>query len=190
MTMQTPPGWYPDPSGRPGTRWWDGGAWTEHVGPVPPWVARPRLAPGTRTETWFLWAMVLLPLLAIPIGFAYSPTYRFEEIAPGVRTIDPSSIYSAGYFVTQGLGLLFYGVNVLLALFDRRHLADLGVVRPFHWAWSFFGSVVYLIGRFVVLRKVAPGTRLWPLWLFLVLLAASIGIAIIRSFLLVLGQFA
>lgn len=25
-----PPGWYPDPSG-PGTRWWDGSAWTHHV---------------------------------------------------------------------------------------------------------------------------------------------------------------
>ena len=26
-----PPGWYPDPSGAAGTRWWDGQGWTEHV---------------------------------------------------------------------------------------------------------------------------------------------------------------
>ncbi len=25
-----PPGWYPDPSGRPGQCWWDGAGWTGH----------------------------------------------------------------------------------------------------------------------------------------------------------------
>jgi uncharacterized protein YxjI len=31
-----PPGWYPDPAGRGGTRWWNGQGWTEHVQPSPP----------------------------------------------------------------------------------------------------------------------------------------------------------
>ena len=31
-----PPGWYPDPAGTPGTRWWDGQGWTEHVQQTPP----------------------------------------------------------------------------------------------------------------------------------------------------------
>jgi Scramblase/Protein of unknown function (DUF2510) len=26
-----PPGWYPDPAGGAGTRWWDGQGWTDHV---------------------------------------------------------------------------------------------------------------------------------------------------------------
>ncbi|MGY2085276.1 DUF2510 domain-containing protein [Blastococcus sp. SYSU DS0539] len=40
MSRPAPPsGWYPDPGGGPGTRWWDGQGWTEHVqqaAPPPP----------------------------------------------------------------------------------------------------------------------------------------------------------
>jgi uncharacterized protein YxjI len=45
-----PPGWYPDPAGGAGTRWWDGQAWTEHVqqpAPPPPVQATP---PGAGTS--------------------------------------------------------------------------------------------------------------------------------------------
>lgn len=31
-----PPGWYADPAGTAGSRWWDGAAWTEHVRSAPP----------------------------------------------------------------------------------------------------------------------------------------------------------
>jgi hypothetical protein len=27
-----PPGWYPDPEGRGGARWWSGTGWTQHIG--------------------------------------------------------------------------------------------------------------------------------------------------------------
>ncbi len=36
-----PPGWYPDPAGTPGTRWWDGQGWTEHVQQAAPPAAPP-----------------------------------------------------------------------------------------------------------------------------------------------------
>ncbi|ODR17477.1 hypothetical protein BHQ23_26260 [Mycobacterium gordonae] len=31
-----PPGWYPDPSGQPGQRYWDGAAWTHFTHPPAP----------------------------------------------------------------------------------------------------------------------------------------------------------
>jgi hypothetical protein len=37
MTSQVPPaGWYADPSGAPGHRWWDGQAWSSHFAPAAP----------------------------------------------------------------------------------------------------------------------------------------------------------
>jgi uncharacterized protein YxjI len=37
VTQPPPPlGWYPDPAGGAGTRWWDGQGWTEHVQQPPP----------------------------------------------------------------------------------------------------------------------------------------------------------
>src|ERR1700682_2359221 len=37
-SSQTPPGWYPDPSGAGGLRFWDGSRWTDQYAspPVPP----------------------------------------------------------------------------------------------------------------------------------------------------------
>lgn len=34
--MLPPPGWYGDPAGGPGSRWWDGSSWTDHVRDRPP----------------------------------------------------------------------------------------------------------------------------------------------------------
>jgi Domain of unknown function (DUF4328)/Protein of unknown function (DUF2510) len=53
-----PPGWYPDPAGGPGQRWWDGYAWSEATvlpqhPPPPPWTsaAAPQ-GPATQVAPW------------------------------------------------------------------------------------------------------------------------------------------
>ncbi|MDY6997638.1 MAG: DUF2510 domain-containing protein [Actinomycetota bacterium] len=40
-TPQTPAGWYPDPAGSGGRRYWDGLAWTDHRAPQAPHAAAP-----------------------------------------------------------------------------------------------------------------------------------------------------
>jgi hypothetical protein len=53
-----PPGWYPDPAGGPGQRWWDGYAWTEATvlpaqPPPPPWAsAGPPQSPASQVAPW------------------------------------------------------------------------------------------------------------------------------------------
>ena len=53
-----PPGWYPDPAGGPGQRWWDGYAWTEATvlpasPPPPPWAgAPPPQGPASQVAPW------------------------------------------------------------------------------------------------------------------------------------------
>lgn len=53
-----PPGWYPDPAGGPGQRWWDGYAWNEAVvlpeqPPAPPWAgAPPPAGPPLQQTSW------------------------------------------------------------------------------------------------------------------------------------------
>ena len=60
MTGGPVPGWYPDPAGGTGLRWWDGTAWAPQPAPVP---ARP--APHLADEEApARWARNLLPLAA------------------------------------------------------------------------------------------------------------------------------
>ena len=182
MSSQTPPGWYPDPSGQHGTRWWDGAQWTAHVGPPTARIPRPRVPDEVSTDTVFVWLVALLPLLSLPITFLYHPQFRYEVVGPGgMRTVDPSSIYTLGYFLLQAWTFVMYGVEVVLAFLDHRTLRRRGVIRPFPWAWAFLSPIVYLIGRYVVVRKVAPGRHMWPLWVGVAVFAVGVVVGIGRA---------
>lgn len=186
MSSSTPPGWYPDPSGQHQTRWWDGFGWSQHVGPPTSQMPRPRVADSVRTDTVFVWVTALLPLVTLPLLGVYQPHLRYEYIGPDhIPTVDPGSIYTGAYFLVQGIGLLVYGVGVVLAYLDHRELQRRGVVRPFAWPWAFLGAIVYVIGRYVVVRKVAPGRSMWPLWAYVALLAVSMIVGTAHA----VGQF-
>ncbi|AMM18848.1 hypothetical protein AX769_00185 [Frondihabitans sp. PAMC 28766] len=191
--IPAPAGWYPEPSGAPGSRWWDGAAWTAQTAPpvafavapgsgyAPHWE-RPELQPATSAWTVFIWLIVLLPLVSIPASFLYSTSYRFETIGPEhVRTIDPGSVYTPGYFVALGATFAIYGATVVLAYFDRRELARRGVVRPFAWAWTFLFAPVYVIGRTVIAHQVGATRAFWPMWVMIVVFVAGLVVSIARS---------
>ncbi len=77
--MAKGPGWYPDPWGGQGLRWWDGSNWTEHVQGQPPAGYAPGVsvrggplvtAPGTGRSWYHQWWFIALMLFVCcwPIG--------------------------------------------------------------------------------------------------------------------------
>ena len=58
-----PPGWYPDPAGSAGTRWWDGQGWTEHVQQPAPVLAPS--APRRHATTWPRSVLLEQPVLVV-----------------------------------------------------------------------------------------------------------------------------
>lgn len=57
------PGWYPDPSGSPAQRWWNGISWGEQTRPAPPGTAPP-LPPARPRRVGRIVAVVVLAALA------------------------------------------------------------------------------------------------------------------------------
>ena len=173
------PGWYPDPWNPSAQRFWDGARWTEHVAAAGGPSDRPRLPEGAPIYGALIWVLALLPLLdGVMVWFIHIDAAQFAELMqsgdgsslPTGVGIDPFSLFGAGYWVTVALSPLLYAAYIVLAALDHRRLVRLGVVRPFHWAWAFIpsvGSLVYVIGRCVIVRKVAAPRGLAPLWVLI-----------------------
>lgn len=154
-TPTAAPGWYQDPEGA-GLRWWDGSAWSEHrqgsYGSTEPLKA----PEGAQTNTVWVWLVIVLPLLPmLPLLFIDWRGLIGSEIA------DPTSAYtmtfglffSPWYLAAIVLGWATYGLSVFFSYRDYRELEKVGVPRPFHWAFTFLSSVVYVIGRSVVVKR-------------------------------------
>ncbi|MCW3765139.1 DUF2510 domain-containing protein [Paenarthrobacter ureafaciens] len=177
----TPPGWYPDPSQPQQMRWWDGVQWTQNVAPGPAQympVQRPLISNETPVYNPFIWAIVLLPLVAIFLLLTWQPEFRYLNTRQGT-TFDPTSMYTPGFFLMQISSFLVWGVSVFLAYLDYQRLSRSGVVRPFHWAWCFLSGTVYVIGRSVIVRKVAQGRGLAPIWVLIGTIVVSFIVAAI-----------
>lgn len=158
------PRWHADPNGGGGLRWWDGARWTTAVrAPADPGSALQQPMPaGTVVYTCSIWLIVILTLvpLAGVLAFPFPSGADLTAVssAPELqRSIDLHGVWR------NAVNLLGYGASVALAVHDRRALLRAGYAQPFHWAWAFLSSGVYLIGRSVIVRR-RIGRGLAPIW--------------------------
>lgn len=178
-----PAGWYDDPAGSGQKRWWDGTQWTENLHDPSLEVygaeAKPVVGAGTPVYNAFIWLIVLLPLLSIASLIGFDMRDYMSRVMQ-----DPSNasaaLFSTGYLVLMLLNWGIYLVTALLAYFDWKRLARDGFVRPFHWAWAFLGSTVYVIGRSVVVKR-RSGRGLLPIWILIAVMVLGFIVAIVKT---------
>jgi hypothetical protein len=87
-TPPTPAGWYPDPDGSGGQRYWDGSEWTEHRSPAAPEPAEPPTAaepPGSEAPT----ADVQLQPTGGHVGAHRAPDSTPEPAEPAELPVEP-----------------------------------------------------------------------------------------------------
>lgn len=189
------PGWYADPTGLAGVRWWDGAQWSSYTAPMPASGtatgagARPPLPEGAPIYTPFIWLIVLLPLLSSVAIWFYQPVLPRLTADGRPATADPAATFTPGYFVFTGFSLVIYALSVVFAYLDHRALLRIGLVRPFSWAWEFLSPLVYVIGRSVVVRSVARPRGLLPVWILIAVTVVNLVVSGIWSAVL-FGQIA
>lgn len=167
----TPAGWYPDPSDPARGRYWNGNAWTDlHHTPGQPFPAgaEPKAPPGTDGNTPWIWLIVLMPivpmvlLLFVPwhLAFAIDP----YDPDPRSGMAGTFALYLSPFlWISTVLSYLVYGLSVFFAYLDAKVLAARSIPRPFHWAFTFLGGIVYAIGRSIVVGR-RTGKGYAPIW--------------------------
>ncbi|QIS41057.1 DUF2510 domain-containing protein [Clavibacter capsici] len=127
--------------------------------PTPP----PQVPAGTSPFTWGIWVVAALPAISLLAAASYDFRDYMRASMSGRVDVD------GGYVLMQLLGFLVYAATVVVAYFDWRDVGRRGIVRPFHWAWSFLGGGVYVIGRSIIVRRRitgSPASALTPIWVW------------------------
>ncbi|WP_052207468.1 hypothetical protein [Sinomonas humi] len=137
---------------------------------------------------WAIWLVVLVPLANVLLELAWKPTLSYRTLVSSghiVRMLELNSVFTPVYFLMLFASFLSYVLCVCFAYLDWKKLAAEGVVRPFHWGWAFLAQAVYVIGRSVVVRKVAQRGGLAPIWALIattVLAVVVVGVKVAGMF--------
>lgn len=152
----------------------------------------PRVAPGTPATTWAVWLVVVLPLLPtiaylfLDFDSYFRAVFAFSasgsEATPGAISRFSGSLtgFIVATLLIDLLGLIVYGLIVMFAYFDWRELSRRGFARPFHWAWTFLGSLVYVIGRTVVTHRRGGTGVMLPIWGLIAVTVVEIVVVIVK----------
>ncbi len=167
QTPHTPAGWYPDPAGTGGKRWWNGIDWTDDVQtsyveahlrqPIPAAAAG---TPAYNIHTWVI--LALLALSAVSAFFVNIESQLLAGVNEGITGV-PAPV-DWGMILLQLSSWVIYGASVVFAYLDWREIKRSGVQQPFHWAWSFLSILVYLIGRAVIMKR-RVGAGMATMWI-------------------------
>ena len=186
----TPAGWYPDPADATQIRWWDGTQWTDQRSAPYTLDTTAQLgAPeDTQVNTAWIWLIVVLPLLPSLglLSVDWGSMFDFSDPS-GMNSL--AVLASPGYLFAAIGGPVTYGLCVWFAYLDWRELDRRGVPRPFHWAWTFLYSVVYVIGRSVVVRR-RTGHGSAPMWAAIASIVLSFVFAIYLVIVMMSAAFA
>jgi Domain of unknown function (DUF4328)/Protein of unknown function (DUF2510) len=147
-----PPGWYPDPAGGPGQRWWDGYAWTEATvlpqqppPPPPPWAgAPPPLGVAASVAPWVtasqrLSAFNASKLVGDELGMV--PIARLAVVMPAVYYLVNLVVQRVNADQLRAVGHQFR-----LDWHDAQH----GITPPPYHGPSGFSTVSLIVGLFTL----------------------------------------
>lgn len=147
---------------------------TQPYSPVPQVLRAPE---GTSPSTVYFWLIVIVSaVICIPSFLLLGTLDMTDMMRQSIENPrDPFAIYgflfTPAYLLSLVAGFVGYAGTIVLAYLDSRTLAQRGVPKLFHWAFSAiptYGTYVYVIGRAVVVRR-RTGGGLAPLWVFVAL---------------------
>lgn len=183
-----PAGWYPDPAGGDGKRWWDGAGWTQNV--REPETPPPASTFGGTYVPAELRSVTPFPTAEVGIGYtraswwiAGSPLWVAapQAIIIGIlESVAPPTLSS----LVPGLvliNLVMLGVLVLLSFADRAALINGGNNSAAAPWWTLLTPLVYLIVRARQVQLYASGGWASVIW-FCIAAVLAPGVAVLGFF--------
>ena len=192
-TGQIPAGWYDEPSGGPGKRWWDGTNWTSHTQQDFAPVAVPTFAPSTGAHP-----QAVLPQQPLAVAqrigegvedsraawwIAFSPLWSIVGQAIVVSAILALTSTQLAPFVPGliVLNVVLWAAILALAFVDRALLRSGGNATTASPFWVLLSPLAYLIARARQVQMYAAGAWTVVIWWCVALVLAP-GLAVLGVF--------